>query len=144
MTSPPHLPFPFSGKAAILISKGTSTYEINAELARSDIEIFQSACYRGPEDLPRPLVLQFGNPAVQHFCLQNYDFPLEQILVEYESNKVVSINPLKPKQGEGHFIQGYAGLSCIILAGPGFANQHNIEIQNTLITIKITNYESGK
>jgi hypothetical protein len=140
MTRTPHLPTPFPWRTTLTIRNESGTSQIAAEIARSEIEWFQSACYRGPEDVPRPLVLQLGNPAVQHFCLQNYDIPLEQVLVEYGTHKVSSINTLTPRQGEGSFIQGYAGLSCIILGLPGFAKLNGIEIQNTFITLNTPDY----
>jgi hypothetical protein len=130
-----YIPFPFKSKTLIAIQREQNTKYVEAELASSVIEIFQSACYRSPNDMQQPLVLQFGNPAVQHYCLQNYNFPLEQILVEYGSNKVININQLKENEGQGQFIQSYAGLSCIILATLGFAKQHDIEIQKTYIKL---------
>lgn len=136
------LPIPFPGRVVIHVTRELGTTPVEAELGTSDVEIFQAASYRWPHELVRPLVLQFDRPAAQHFCLQNYEFDVEQILVEYGTDKVLSVNPLKarPTETGGQFIQSYAGLSCLILALPGFAEKFGIEPQNTFITLKTLNY----
>jgi len=130
-----HLAFPFVGKAQLTIKHKTRVKKIEVEIATSEIEIFQSACYRSSKDLDKPLVLVFDNPTIQSFTLQNYITPVEQILVESDSNQVVGIFWLKPQQVAGSHIQGFTGLSFVILANPGFAEANRISLDDTTITI---------
>ena len=66
-----HLAFPFTGSAQLTIKRKKRVKKIEVELATSEIEIFQSACYRSAKDLQKPLVLVFSNPTIQSFTLQN-------------------------------------------------------------------------
>ncbi|MBM3417920.1 MAG: hypothetical protein FJY17_03230, partial [Bacteroidetes bacterium] len=93
-----HLPIPFTRNAEITIKRKTGVIKIEVELAASEIEIFQSACYRSAKDLQKPLVLLFDNPTIQSFTLQNYITPIEQILVEADTSNVVGVFWLKPQQ----------------------------------------------
>jgi hypothetical protein len=129
------LSFPFANQAELVIKTKSKKTIVKAELASSVIEIFQSACFRKPSDLPQPLVLQFGDPTIQHFTLQNFSFKVEQILVEAGSNKIVGIYWHHPNQAKGNIIQGFSGLSCVILATPGFAEKHKIDLKDTRILI---------
>ena len=131
-----HLSFPFARNAEITIKRKTRVIKIQAELATSEIEIFQSACYRTSKDIQKPLVLLFDNPAIQSFTLQNYQTPIEQILVEVDTNNVVGVFWLKSQQVAGNHIQGFTGLRCVILANPGFAEKNKISLDDTIITIK--------
>lgn len=72
-----HLLFPFARNAEITIKRKKRVIKIEVELAASEIEIFQSACYRTAKDLKKPLVLLFDNPAIQSFTLENYQTPIE-------------------------------------------------------------------
>jgi hypothetical protein len=136
------LPIPFPGRAVIQVTSDLGMTPVEAELGISDIEIFQAASYRWRDALIHPLVLQFGNPAVQQYCLHHNAFPVEQILVEYGTDKVLGVQLLNARQAdtEGQFMQAYAGLSCLILALPGFAEKHRIEPRTTFITLKTLNY----
>ena len=131
-----HLSFPFAKNAEITIKRKKRITKIEAELATSEIEIFQSACYRTSKDLQKPLVLFFENSTIQSFTLQNYQTPIEQILVEVDTNNVVGVFWLKPQQVAGNHIQGFTGLQCVILANPGFAEKNKISLDDTTITIK--------
>jgi len=131
-----HLSFPFARNAEITIKRKKRVIKIQAELATSEIEIFQSACYRTSKDLPKPLVLLFDNSTIQSFTLQNYQTPIEQILVEADTNNVVGVFWLKPQRVAGNHIQGFTGLRCVILANPGFAEKNKISLDDTTITIK--------
>ena len=82
-----HLSFPFAKNAEITIKRKKRITKIEAELATSEIEIFQSACYRTSKDLQKPLVLFFENSTIQSFTLQNYQTPIEQILVEVDTKQ---------------------------------------------------------
>jgi hypothetical protein len=42
---------------------------------------------------------------------------------------------LKPQQVEGNHIQGFTGLSFVILANPGFAEANRISLDDTTIII---------
>ena len=130
-----HLAVPFTGSAQLTIKRKKRVKKIEVELATSEIEIFQSACYRSEKDLQKPLVLLFGNPTIQSFTLQNYITPVEQILVESGTDQVVGVFWLKPQQVEGNHIQGFTGLSFVILANPGFAEANRISLDDTTITI---------
>ena len=132
----PHLPFPFGGKVEIRTMSKGNTAKILAESARSLIEIFQSACYRQSRDLEQPLVLLFEDPNVQYFCLQNYLKPVEQILADHETGLVVSVLRINPGRDKGSHIRAFAGLRCVILANPGFAETYGIEQGNTIIHLK--------
>jgi len=132
-----HLPFPFERSARLAIKNAVKTQAVDAELAASEIEIFQSAAYRTAKDLPRPLVLLFDDPTQQQFSKQDLSIPLEQILIEYGSNKVVGIYPITPHPSKGRFIQCYSGLQAVILALPGFAKKHRIQLHKTIVNIKI-------
>jgi hypothetical protein len=136
MNNNQHLAFPFANQAELVIKTKSKKTSVQAELASSVIEIFQSACFRKPSDLTQPLVLQFGDPTLQHFTLQNFSFKVEQILVEAGSNKIVGIYWHHPNQAKGNVIQGFSGLSCVILATPGFAEKHKIDLKDTRILIK--------
>ena len=131
-----HLSFPFARNAEITIKRKKRVIKIQAELATSEIEIFQSACYRTSKDLPKPLILLFDNSTIQSFTLQSYQTPIEQILVEADTNNVVGVFWLKPQQVAGNHIQGFTGLRCVILANPGFAEKNKISLDDTTITIK--------
>ena len=131
-----HLSIPFTRNAEITIKRKNRVTKIEVELAASEIEIFQSACYRTAKDLQKPLVLLFDNPTIQSFTLQNYITPIEQILVEADTNNVVGVFWLKPQQVAGNHIQGFTGLSFVILSNPGFAEKNKISLDDTIITIK--------
>jgi uncharacterized membrane protein (UPF0127 family) len=131
-----HLPFPFERSAQLTIESGKKTIHLESELAASEIEIFQSAAYRAATDLPRPLVLLFDDPTQQQFSKQDLNIPLEQILIEAGTHKVVGIHPIVPNPAKGRFIQCFSGLQAVILALPGFAKKHRIQVQKTFVTIK--------
>ena len=142
MTTKPstYLPFPFAHKAEIIIENESGITTIEAELASSEIEIFQSACYR-TTDLEKPLVLLFSDPTIEHFTLQNYKIPVEQLFVEYETNKIVGVYWLKPKKDAGNEVQAFTGLRCVILAKSGFSEINNISFDHTTIMIKTIDHE---
>jgi hypothetical protein len=131
-----HLPFPFPNKATLVINNKTKITNVKAELATSPIEIYQSACFRNPDDLKDPLVLVFGDPTLQYFSLQNFQFKVEQILVEHKANQIAGVHWHYPNQSTGTLIQGYSELAFLILAKPGFCQEHNMNLKDTTITLK--------
>lgn len=135
-----HLPFPFAHKAQIDIKNEAGFKQVDAELAASEIEIFQSAAYRTDKDLPRPLVLLFDDATQQQFSKQDLSTPLEQILIEANTGKVVGIYPILPNPSKGRFIQCFSGLQAVILALPGFAKKHGIQLHKTIVGIKINKH----
>ena len=135
-----HLPFPFERSVRLSIKNSANTQTIDAELAASEIEIFQSAAYRTENDLDRPLVLLFDDPTQQQFSKQDLSVPLEQILIEAGSNEVVGIYPITPNPSKGRFIQCFSGLQAVILALPGFAKKHRIQLHKTIVNIKINKH----
>jgi hypothetical protein len=119
-----YLETPFEGNVTIQIQNGRRKDYIDCELATSEIEIFQSASFRKPNQFKRPLVLKFSNPLVQTFCLQQFQFDTIQVLVDTEYLvKRASFLP-KYKSG-GSFIQCYSGFSMVIFfnATSNFAKQ---------------------
>jgi len=130
-----HLPFPFPNKATLVINNKTKTTTVKAELAISSIEIYQSACFRNSDDLKDPLVLVFGDPTLQYFSLQNFEFKIEQILVEHKANQIAGVHWHYPNQSIGTLIQGYSELAFLILAKPGFCQEHKMNLKDTTITL---------
>ena len=131
-----HLPFPFPNKATLVINSKSKTTTVKAELAISPIEIYQSACFRDPENLKDPLVLVFGDPTLQYFSLQNFQFKIEQILVEHKANQIAGVHWHYPNQSTGTLIQGYSELAFLILAKPGFCQELKMNLKDTTITLK--------
>ncbi len=134
------LPFPFCERTVLSICSNGYETSVEAELAASVIEIFQSACFRPSLKEDQPLVLRFDNPSVQSYCLQNYLTPLELIHVESGTNKVTGITTVQPSLNSGSMIQSFSGLSCAILASPGFASRHHIQMKHSYITLKSLHY----
>jgi len=136
MSNPNHLAVPFVGKIELEIkSKGKST-KLVTEVAISEIEIFQAASYRTQKQLSAPLVLLFEDPTEQQFTKQDASIPIEQILIEYGTNKVIGIFSINPKRLKGKFIQCFSGLRALIIAPLGFASKNNLKNHATKIIFK--------
>ena len=131
-----YLPFPFEQSTSLVIKTAKSINILTAELASSDVEIFQSLNYRAAKDFKSPLVLQFSNPLIQSLSLQQFKFDAEQILIEEGSNVVRGVQLIKKAKASGKYVQAYAGFSLAILAPVGFAKKFGIELNKTIITIK--------
>lgn len=136
MSNQKHLEIPFAGKVELEIKTGKKSSRLVAEAATSEIEIFQAASYRTKKQLSTPLVLLFDDPTEQQFTKQETSFPVEQILVEYGTNKIIGIFPVNPKQSKGKFVQCFSGLSALIIAPLGFASKNNIKLHETKIIVK--------
>jgi hypothetical protein len=113
-----HLSFPFPNTIEIKIITGTRKKTILAELASSEIEIFQSLTNR--KKIDNPLVLYFKNPLIQSFSKQLFKFKVEHICVDYKTNIVKKYNLIYPSKTEGEFIQSYSEFSLVILAPNGY------------------------
>jgi hypothetical protein len=131
-----YLPFPFEQSTLLVIKTAKSINILTAELASSDVEIFQSLNYRAAKDFKSPLVLQFSNPLIQSLSLQQFKFDAEQILIEEASNVVRGVQLIKKSKSNGKYVQAYAGFSLAILAPVGFSKKFGIELNKTIITIK--------
>ena len=131
-----HLPFPFPNKASLIINNKSEITTVKVELAVSPIEIFQSACFRDPENLKDPLVVVFEDPTLQYFSLQNFQFKVEQILIDHKTNQIAGVYWQYPQQSKGTLIQGYSSLAFLVLAIPGFSQKHHINLKDTTITLK--------
>ena len=131
-----YLSFPFEKSATLIIKTGATKKTISVEVANSEIEIFQSLCYREIKDFKNPLALRFTNHLVQSLSLQEFTFDAEQILVEAESNVVRGVQFIKKSKFQGKNIQSYAGFSLAIIAPIGFAKKFGIALNKTIINIK--------
>ncbi|MBU3715216.1 MAG: hypothetical protein FGM46_09780, partial [Ferruginibacter sp.] len=71
-----HLNYPFDQTVTLNITTGGKKILLEAELASSEMEIYQSLNYRQPDEFTRPLVLRFQNPNIQYFSKQSFAFPV--------------------------------------------------------------------
>jgi uncharacterized membrane protein (UPF0127 family) len=128
-----YLPFPFPNTIEIKITTGTRKKTIVAELASSEIEIFQSLTNR--KKIDKPLVLYFKNPLIQSFSNQLIKFKVEQICVDYKTNIVKKYNIIYPSISKGEFIQSYSEFSLVILSPNGYFSKGLIVENKTEIII---------
>jgi uncharacterized membrane protein (UPF0127 family) len=134
------LNFPFSQSAQINISNDSKLYQIECELAASDVEIFQSLNYRKEKYFKKPLALKFSNPLAKSFSKQFFDFPVEQIVVDYKNNTVKSIATIYPSiiksnKNTNDNLISYSACSLVILAPRGLTKSKNIQVAKTKISM---------
>jgi uncharacterized membrane protein (UPF0127 family) len=132
------LNFPFSKSAQISIYNDASFNQLECELAVSDIEIFQSLNYRKQKHFNKPLALQFSNPLAKSFSRHSFEFPVEQITVDYKDNIVKSIATIYPSTTKNNLntidsFTSYSDCSLVILAPTGLAKSHQIQVAKTKI-----------
>ena len=89
-----HLSYPFDQTAKLKITNGSKKILLEAELAASEIEIFQSLNYRQPVEFIQPLVLRFDNPDIQYFSMQSFAFPVVQVCAERKTGLVKRVAPI--------------------------------------------------
>ncbi len=128
-----HLAIPFQDSIELTFDNRTRKKSLVCELASTEIEIFQSLCYRNAKDFKTPLVLLFKNPLIQSLSMIGYKFDVEQIFVNIETGVVNKIYTIYKSKQSGLFIQGYSEFSMVILAPVGFCNKYSIEILKTKI-----------
>ncbi|MCA2856519.1 MAG: hypothetical protein IM449_16915 [Microcystis sp. M065S1] len=101
-----HLTNPFDQTAKLKITTGSKKILLEAELASSEIEIYQSLNYRQPEEFIQPLVLRFQNPNIQYFSRQSFAFPVIQVCAERKTGLVKRVAPIAAQANtDGNFIQ---------------------------------------
>ena len=134
------LNFPFSRSAQISIYNDNILDLIECELASSDVEIFQSLNYRKEKHFKKPLALKFSNPLAKSFSKHFFEFPVEQISVDYKNHTVKSITTIDPSTIKSNIntienFATYSDCSLVILAPRGLTKSKNIQIAKTKISI---------
>jgi len=129
-----HLNFPFQETIELTFKIGNHKKNVICELASSDIEIFQSLTKRKRKDFKIPLVLLFKNPLIQSFSLQGFNFPVEQICVDYNSNIVKKYNIIHLSKSVGEFVQSYSEFSMVILSPLKYYPKGLVELNKTKIS----------
>jgi hypothetical protein len=134
------LNFPFSQSAQISIYNDSKLDQIECELAASDVEIFQSLSYRKEKYFKKPLALKFSNPLAKSFSKQFFDFPVEQIVVDYKNHTVKSIATIFPSDIKSNIntidnLISYSACSLVILAPRGLTKSKNIQVAKTKISM---------
>jgi len=114
-----HLSYPFDQTAKLKITNGSKKIILEAELASSEIEIFQSLNYRQPDEFIQPLVLQFENPDIQYFSMQFFSFPVVQVCTERKTGLVKRVAPIAAQANTGgNFIQCYSEFLLVLFLPP--------------------------
>ena len=134
------LNFPFSNSVQVNISNDSEVNQLECELAHSDLEIFQSLNFRKEKHFNKPLALRFANPLAQSFTRQSFDFPVEQIIVDYKNNTVKSIETIYPDTKQNtkpslYSFKAYTNCSLVILAPKGLTKKRNIQVAKTKIIV---------
>jgi hypothetical protein len=114
-----HLSYPFDQIAKLKITNGSKKILLEAELASSEIEIYQSLNYRQPEEFIQPLVLRFQNPDIQYFSQQSFAFPVVQVCAERKTGLVKRVAPIAVQANTGgNFIQCYSEFLLVLFLPP--------------------------
>ena len=134
------LQYPFNKSIALSIINDSIVNQLECELANTDVEIFQSLNYRKEKYFKKPLALHFSNPLAKSFSKQSFEFPVEQITVDYKNNIVKSIATIYPityELNKNIFqnLTSYTDYSLVILAPKGFARSKNIQVAKTKISM---------
>lgn len=132
-----HLSIPFQDSIELTFVYRARKKSLVCELASTEIEIFQSLCYRNAKDFKTPLVLLFKNPLIQSHSMIGFNFDVEQVFVNYEAGLVNKINTIYRSKQSGLFIQGYSEFSMVILAPIGFCRENNIVLYKSSIYSKL-------
>lgn len=134
------LNFPFNHSAQLSIYNESEVKLIECELASSDVEIFQSLNYRKEKHFNKPLALKFSNPLAKSFTKHSFEFPVEQIVVDYKNHLVKSISTIYPSTTKSNTntienFTAYSDCSLVILAPKGLTKSKNIQVAKTKISI---------
>ena len=114
-----HLSYPFDQTAKLKITNGSKKFLLEAELASSEIEIYQSLNYRLPDEFIQPLVLRFQNPDIQYFSRQSFAFPVVQVCAERKTGLVKRVAPIAAQVNTGgNFIQCYSEFLLVLFLPP--------------------------
>ncbi len=132
-----HLRYPFNQIAKLTITTGNKKILLEAELASSEIEIYQSLNYRQSEEFTRPLVLRFQNPNIQYFSKQSFTFPVVQVCCEKKTGLVKRVAPItEPTNSEENFIQCYSEFLLVLFLPPNAPALKQIKTGSTIIRFK--------
>lgn len=121
----------FPQSIQLKITTGKKRKIVECELASTSVEILLSLTNRN--ELKKPLVLYFDNPLVQSFSRQKFNFQVEQICIDYKTNRVKKFAVLYPSKYKGDFIQAYSEFSMVILAPVGFFSKRFIVEDKTVV-----------
>lgn len=129
-----YLSYPFIQIAKLTITNGNKKILLEAELASSEIEIYQSLNYRQSEEFTRPLVLRFQNPNIQYFSKQSFAFPVVQVCCEKKTGLVKRVAPITQRTNlEGNFIQCYSEFLLVLFLPPNAPVLKQIKTGSTTI-----------
>ena len=110
-----HLSYPFDQTAKLKITNGSKKILLEAELASSAIEIYQSLNYRQPDEFIQPLALRFQDPNIQYFSRQSFAFPVVQVCCEKKTGLVKRVAPIAAQANtDGNFIQCYSEFLLVL------------------------------
>ena len=129
-----HLSYPFDQTAKLKITNGSKKFLLEAELASSEIEIYQSLNYRQPDEFIQPLVLRFHNPDIQYFSRQSFAFPVVQVCAEKKTGLVKRVAPIAAQANTGgNFIQCYSEFLLVLFLPPNAPVLKQIKTGSTTI-----------
>lgn len=132
-----HLNYPFDQTVTLNITTGGKKILFEAELASSEIEIYQSLNFRKPDEFNRPLVLRFQNPNIQYFSKQSFAFPVVQVCCEKKTGLVKRVAPIaEPTNSEGNCIQCYSEFMLVLFLPPNAPILKQIKTGSTIIRFK--------
>ena len=129
-----HLNYPFDQTAKLKITTGSKKILLEAELASSEIEIYQSLNYRQPDEFIQPLVLRFHNPDIQYFSRQSFAFPVVQVCVDWKTGLVKRVASIAAQANTGgNFIQCYSEFLLVLFLPPNAPVLKQIKTGSTTI-----------
>ena len=132
-----YLSYPFNQIAKLRITTGNKKILLEAELASSEIEIYQSLNYRKPDEFTRPMVLRFQNPNIQYFSKQSFAFPVVQVCCEKKTGLVKRVAPItQSTNSEGNCIQCYSEFLLVLFLKPNAPVLKQIKTGSTIIRLK--------
>ena len=132
-----HLNYPFDQAVTLNITTGGKKILLEAELASSEMEIYQSLNYRKPDEFTRPLVLSFQNSNIQYFSRQSFTFPVVQVCVDWKTGLVKRVAPItQSTNSEGNFIQCYSEFLLVLFLPPNAPVLKQIKTGSTIIRFK--------
>ena len=129
-----HLSYPFDQTAKLTITTGRKKILLEAELASSEIEIYQSLNYRKPDEFIQPLVLRFQDPNIQYFSRQSFAFPVVQVCVDWKTGLVKRVASIAAQaNSSGNFIQSYSEFLLVLFLPPNASVLKHIKTGSTII-----------
>lgn len=129
-----HLSYPFDQTAKLTITTGSKKILLEAELASSEIEIYQSLNYRQPDEFIQPLALRFQDPNIQYFSRQCFAFPVVQVCVDWNTGLVKRVASIAAQANTGgNFIQCYSEFLLVLFLPPNAPVLKHIKTGNTII-----------